>query len=81
MDFLRARRALPHDIFYRAHARDYLTRRKFLRILAQSSRSHSDVELAFHSLRAALPQEDRVTWGAIREIWQGATAGRAEANG
>src|SRR4029077_19417592 len=67
VDFLCAGGALPDDIFHRAHARDYLTRRKFLRILAESSCSYSDVELAFHSLRAALPQKDRVAaeiWGA-----------------
>src|SRR4029077_1541528 len=65
LDFLCAGGALPDDIFHRAHARDYLTRRKFLRILAKSSRSYSDVELAFHSLRAALPQKDRVKRGRL----------------
>src|SRR4029077_8145828 len=61
VDFLCARYALPNDIFYRAHARDHFARRKFLRVLAESSCSDSDVESSFHSVRAALPQEDCVT--------------------
>ena len=55
VDFLCARCAVPDDIFHSAHARDHFARRKFLRVLAESSRSHPNVELAFHSLRVALP--------------------------
>ena len=46
VDFLRARRALPDDIFHRAHARDHSARRKFVRILAEPCHSYCDVDLA-----------------------------------
>ena len=78
VDFLCARRALAHDIFHRFDARDHFARRQFPRILAESAGSHSDVELAFHSLRAAVPKKDRVT-GARYPVW-GARASRVLAS-
>src|SRR6266496_4275126 len=62
MDFLRAGSPFPDDLFYRAHARDHFARRKFARILAESSGSHSNVQLAVHSLRAAVQEENRVAF-------------------
>src|SRR5207244_5621191 len=65
VDLLRARCALPHDLFHRADAGNHSAWRKFFRILAEPRRTDCDVQFAVHSLRAAVPEKDRVTCGAI----------------
>ena len=60
VDFLCVRRALSHDIFHRAHARDHFARGQFPRILAEPCHSHCDVGLALRFLRIAISNQDRV---------------------
>ena len=61
VDFLRARRALPHDIFHRAHARDHFARRNAPRILAEPCCPDGDVDLAVQFLRVAISEKNCVS--------------------
>src|SRR5215510_10448563 len=60
MDLLCAGRAFSHDVFHCAHARDHSARRKFFRILAESSDPYHHVESAFQSVRPAVPEKARL---------------------
>ena len=60
VDFLRARRGSAHDLFYRAHARDHFARRTFLEYWPQLRHPHHHVDCAVRSLRAAIPEKDRL---------------------
>jgi hypothetical protein len=59
---LRAWCALPDHLFHRADAGNHSARRTFFGILAEPRGADRDVDLAFRSLRVAVPKEDCVAW-------------------
>ncbi|PYK04749.1 MAG: hypothetical protein DME67_07360, partial [Verrucomicrobia bacterium] len=61
VDFLRARRALSHDIFHRTHARDHFARRDAPGILAEPCCPDGDVDLAVQFLRVAISEKNCVS--------------------
>ena len=61
VDFLRPRRALPHDIFHRAHARDHFARRNASGILAEPCCPDGDVDLAVQFLCVAISEKNCVS--------------------